>query len=103
MTDEELAAAVRESVRGAHMNIPAEQIVRRSRAIRARRRIPALADGLAVVTAAAAVLGLGLSWAFGSAPARGTGTIRTTAFTLVKNANGTATLTRLETSASWPG
>jgi len=39
------------------------------------------------------VLGLGLTGAFGSAPARGTGTIRTAAFTLVEHANGTATLT----------
>jgi hypothetical protein len=59
MNDEELAAAVKEAVRGAHMNVPAEQIVHRSRAIRARRRIPALAGGLsaaAAATAAALVL-----------------------------------------------
>jgi hypothetical protein len=65
----------------------------RSPAHRARRRIPGAVSGLAVVTAAAVVLGLGLSGAFGSAPARGTGTIRTAAFTLVEHANGTATLT----------
>jgi hypothetical protein len=53
-----------------------------------------LAAGITAATAAAAlVLGLGLSGAFGSAPARGTGTIRTAAFTLVEHANGTATLT----------
>jgi hypothetical protein len=55
-----------------------------------------LAAGIAVATAAAAVvLGLGLTGAFGSAPApaRGVGTIRTAAFTLVEHANGTATLT----------
>ena len=49
------------------------------------------------ITAAAAagsvVLGLGLSGALGSSPARGTGTIRTAAFTITRNANGTATLT----------
>ena len=49
------------------------------------------------VTAAAAagsvVLGLGLSGGLGSSPARGTGTIRTAAFTITRNANGTATLT----------
>ena len=38
-------------------------------------------------------LGLGLTGVFASAPPRGTGTIRTTAFTLVEHANGTATLT----------
>jgi hypothetical protein len=53
-----------------------------------------LAAGITTATAAAAVvLGLGLTGAFGSAPARGIGTIRTPAFTLVEYANGTATLT----------
>jgi len=42
------------------------------------------------VAGAGVALGLGLA---GSAPAHGTGTIRTAAFTLVSNANGTATLT----------
>jgi hypothetical protein len=60
--------------------------------------------GVATGTAAAGVaLGLGLTGVLGSAPARDTGaigasahhtsTIRTTAFTLVEHANGTATLT----------
>jgi hypothetical protein len=93
MNNEELAAAVKESVRGAHMNIPAEQIVHRSRAIRARRRLPALAGGLTAATAVTTAAVLALTGSFGSAPARGTGAIRTTAFTLVKHANGTATLT----------
>jgi hypothetical protein len=39
------------------------------------------------------VLGLGLSGGLGSSPAAGTGTIRTAAFTITRNANGTATLT----------
>jgi hypothetical protein len=53
-----------------------------------------LAAGITAVTAAAAlVLGLGLTGVFGSAPTHGTGTIRTMAFTLVKHADGTATLT----------
>jgi hypothetical protein len=48
--------------------------------------------GLSVagVVGAGVALGLGLT---GSAPAHATGTIRTAAFTLVSNANGTATLT----------
>jgi hypothetical protein len=53
MNDDELAAAVKEAVRGAHMNIPAEQIMRRSRAVRARRRVPLGAGALAVATGAA--------------------------------------------------
>jgi hypothetical protein len=101
MNDDELAAAVKEAVRGAHMNVPAEQILHRSRAVRARRRIPGAVSGLSVIAAAATVLGLGLSGAFGPgeardtgpAQARDTGTVRTMAFTLTRHANGTATLT----------
>jgi hypothetical protein len=65
-----------------------------------------LGAGITATTAAAGVvLGLGLTGAFGpaavsgtgairtTAPARSAGTIRTTAFTLVKHANGTVTLT----------
>jgi hypothetical protein len=59
---------------------------------RARRRISGAVSGLAVV-AATVVLSLGLSGAFGSAPAHDTGTIRTAAFTLAEHADGTATLT----------
>jgi hypothetical protein len=53
MNDEELMTAVRESVTGVRMAIPEEQIARRSRAIRARRRIPAAAGALAVAAGAA--------------------------------------------------
>ncbi len=53
ITDGELITAVKESVTGVHMTIPAEQITSRSRAIRARRRIPGLAGALAVIAAAA--------------------------------------------------
>ena len=53
-----------------------------------------LAAGITPATAAAAaVAGLGLTGAFGPAPARSTGTISTAAFTLAEHANGTATLT----------
>ena len=38
-------------------------------------------------------LGLGLSGGLGSSPPSGAGTIRTAAFTITRNANGTATLT----------
>lgn len=53
MNDDELITAVKESVTGVHMDIPAGQIVSRSRAIRARRRIPALAGALAVAAGTA--------------------------------------------------
>jgi hypothetical protein len=99
MNDQELITAVRQSVHGVRMNVPAEQIVSRSRAIRAsgHRRLAACIT--AVAAAGSVVLGLGLSGASGAAPTgrtgtiRGTGTIRTEAFTLTRNANGTDTLT----------
>ena len=111
MNDQELITAVRQSVRGVRMNVPAEQIVSRGRAIRAggHRR---LAAGITAVAAAGSVaLGLGLSGAPGATPsagagpapgagpiraagtAPGAGPIRTAAFTLTRNANRTDTLT----------
>jgi hypothetical protein len=60
---------------------------RRRRRSLTRRSLGGL-SGAGVVGAGVA-LGLGLT---GSAPAHGTATIRTAAFTLVSNANGTATL-----------
>jgi hypothetical protein len=53
MNDDELITAVKESVTRVHMDIPAGQIVSRSRAIRARRRIPAVAGALAVAAGTA--------------------------------------------------
>ena len=93
MNDHELITAVRQSVHGVHMNVPADQIVSRSRVIRASGHRRLAAGVTAVAAAGSVVLGLGLSGALGSAPARGTGTIRTAAFTLTRNANGTDTLT----------
>ncbi|HEY1916716.1 MAG TPA: hypothetical protein VGH27_14175 [Streptosporangiaceae bacterium] len=52
MNDDDLAAAVKKSVTGVHMTTPAEQIVARSRVIRTRRRMSAMA---AALTAAAGV------------------------------------------------
>jgi hypothetical protein len=66
-------------------------IMTRGRA-RGRRRLTGLGLG---GTAAAAVVALGLAGVFGggTVPVRAAGTISTAAFTLVNNANGTATLT----------
>lgn len=73
----------------------ADAIMARGRA-RRHRRMSGLA-GLAVAgTAATAGVALGLAGVFGAggpAPAGVTGRVRTAAFTLVKNDNGTATLT----------
>ena len=98
MNDEELAAAVKESVRGAHMNIPAEQIVHRSRAIRARRRIPALAGALTAAAAAAtAAAALVLSGGPGAVPGQQATaghirTVVTAAWTVREDAGGTVTV-----------
>jgi hypothetical protein len=105
MNDQELITAVRQSVQGVRMNVPAEQIVSRSRAIRTRGHRRLAACITAAAAAGSVVLGLGLSGAPGAAPnagtgtirtaapTRSTGTIRTAAFTLTRNANGTGTLT----------
>ena len=93
MNDQELITAVRQSVHGVRMNVPAEQIVSRSRAIRASGRRRLAAGITAAAAAGSVVLGLGLSGALGAAPDGGTGTIRTAAFTLTRSANGTDTLT----------
>ena len=93
MNDQELITAVRQSVHEVRMNVPAEQIVSRSRAIRASGHRRLGAGITAVAAAGSVVLGLGLSGALSAAPDGVTGTIRTAAFTLVEHANGTATLT----------
>ena len=53
MNDSELCTAVRESVDDIHAATPVAQIISRGRAVRARRRAPAVAGGLAAVAAAA--------------------------------------------------
>jgi hypothetical protein len=85
MNDDELITAVKESVTRVHMDIPAVQIVSRSRAIRARRRIPAVAGALAVAAGTAlAVTALLPSGHQPSHPARA----QLAAWTVVKQADG---------------
>jgi hypothetical protein len=97
MPTEELENALRTALARAAADIQDPEqarqrlLQRNYRPGRGRRQLTASIT--AATAAAAVVLGLGLSGAFGSAPARGTGTIQTTAFTLVSHANGTATLT----------
>jgi hypothetical protein len=97
MNDEELVTAVKEAVRGAHMTIPAEQIVDRSRAIRARRQIPALAGGLTGTAAVAAAAALVLAGGPGVVPvqhatAGHAGTVVTAAWTVREDAAGTVVI-----------
>jgi hypothetical protein len=111
MPTEQLENALRSVLARAAADIQAPEQERQrllQRNYRPGRRRRRLAAGITATTAAAAVMaGLGLTGSFGSvpargagairtgavAPARGMGTIRTAAFTLVKHANGTATLT----------
>jgi hypothetical protein len=72
MNDDEVITAVREQRDKVHSPTPVEQIISRGRTVRVRCRIPGAISGLAVVTAAAVVLGLGLSGSFASAPRNGT-------------------------------
>jgi hypothetical protein len=93
VNDDEVITAVREQRDKVHSHTSVDEIISRGRTVRARRRIPGAVTALAVVAAAGTALALGLAGVLGAAPARSTGTIRTMAFTLVKHANGTATLT----------
>jgi hypothetical protein len=96
MNDDSAIGTVRDSLTTAkdsltdvQMSTPLDTIVRHGRAARRRRRLIGM-TGTGAVTAAAA-LAVGLTGATGSG--HRTGIIRTAAFTLVANANGTATLT----------
>jgi hypothetical protein len=93
MSDDEVLRAAERSLSAIPMAMrpDARVIMARGRA-RRRRRLTGLG---AAGTAAAAVAALSVAGVFGGGPApvNAAGTIRTTAFTLVKNANGTAKLT----------
>jgi len=92
MSDNEVLRAASGSLSAIPVASPpnVEAITARGRA-RRRRRLSAVA-GLPVA-AAGTVLALGLTGVLGPAPARSAGTIRTAAFTLASNSDGTATLT----------
>ena len=91
MNDDELITAVQKSVTDVHMNIPAEQIVSRSRAIRARRRIPGVAGALAGVAGAALAVTMLL-------PSSHPASAQLAAWTVAKQANGTIIVTIRELS-----
>jgi hypothetical protein len=97
MPTEELEKALRSALARASADIPDTAQARQRllhRDYRPGHSHRKLGAGITATTAAAGVLlGLGLTGAFGPAAVSGTGTIRTTAFTLVKHANGTVTLT----------
>jgi hypothetical protein len=90
MNDSELITVVRESFTGVHTTTPVEQIVSRGRAVRARRRIPALAGALAVVAAAALAVTTLLP---GSHHAGHQPPAQLAAWTVVRQADGTVRVT----------
>jgi hypothetical protein len=80
----------RDALSGARMETPVEAILAKGRSRRHRRRLVQLS---AAGVAASGCLALGLAAVAGSgSPAPAPGTIRTAAFTLARNANGTASL-----------
>jgi len=84
MNDSELITAVKQSVTGVHMHVPTEQIVSRSRTIRARRRIPGAAGALAVVAGVAVAALL---------PASHQPSAQLAAWTVIRQADGTVSVT----------
>jgi hypothetical protein len=85
MNDSELSTMVRESVADVHSATPVAEIVRRGRAVRARRRTPALAGACAVVTGTAlAVTTLVPS----GHPGNPLASTRLAAWTVARRANG---------------
>jgi hypothetical protein len=96
MPTEELENALRSALARAAADIPDPEQARQrllARDYRPGRGPRKLGAGITAATAAGAVvLGLGLSGVVSPAQARGTATIRTTAFTLVKHADGTVTV-----------
>ena len=92
--DSALARELRESLFevAAPERPPLAAISNRGRAYQRRQLAGFAGLGVAGVAAGSALV-LGLTGVLGAAPARSAGTIRTAAFTLTSNANGTDTLT----------
>jgi len=100
MNDSELSTAVRESVAGIHAATQVDEIISRGRALRARRRIPAVAGALTVAAggalAATALLPFGHPTASAGRPAVASPgrtadrpvSARLAAWTVAKQANG---------------
>jgi hypothetical protein len=88
---DEVLLQARDALSGARMETPVEAILAKGRSRRHRKRLVQLS---AAGVAASGCLALGLAAVVSSgSPAPAPGTIRTAAFTLARNANGTASLT----------
>jgi hypothetical protein len=100
MNDNELITAVRESVVGVYSATPVEQIISRGRAVRARRAIPAVSGVLAVAVGTTLVvttllpashpggLAAGHQAAASVQPGSHSASVRLTAWTVARQANG---------------
>jgi hypothetical protein len=86
MNDDTVMTAAREPFTAMRMDVPVEQIVRRGRAVRARRRIRGLAGAVAVAAGAAVALTTLL-------PAGHPARVQLAAWTVTSQANGTIYVT----------
>ena len=84
MNNDELITTVRESFTGVRSDTAVERIVSRSRAVRARRRVPRVAAALGAAAAAAAVVSVALP---ASQPSSAPGA-RLAAWTVARQADG---------------
>jgi hypothetical protein len=91
VNDDELMTTLRESFATVRSGTPVEPIVRRGRAVRARRRIPGAAAALAV--AAGTAVAVTALVPGGSGPAAGPVHAKLAAWTVVKQADGTVAVT----------
>ena len=86
MNDDELITTVRESFTGVHSATPVDQIVQRSRAVRARRFFPGVAAAAAVAAGAALAVSM-------LTPASHQSTAQLAAWTVARQADGTVSIT----------
>lgn len=90
MNDDELITAVRKSVTDVHSATSVEQIIGRGRTLRTRRRIPGVAGALALIAGAALAVTALLPAA---RPVSHQPTAQLAAWTVVKEADGTVSVT----------
>ena len=89
MNDDDLITAVRESFTDVHSATPAGQIVKRGRAVRARRRVPGVAAAVGAAAAVAVAVSLALP---ASHPASSPG-VQLAAWTVTRQADGNIKIT----------
>lgn len=90
MNDDELMTMLREQRGKITMNMPVEQVISRGQAVRARRRVPAVAGALA---AAAAAVALAVSAALPAGHQAGGPHVQLAAWTVTRQANGSVKVT----------